>query len=296
MDRGAWWATVHGASKSQAQLCNWATAVYLLSSPAQNPFPPPWWWNLEFSLGNSFHPCFWSLNFRWALLWIPEVEAVSLPLERTESLWWRCFIQLWAQDTVSFHPTLTLVISSWWAMLFNSGVTGRKSSFLAGFEPWTLWQFSAIAVISVPRGAWELSQDGGQSQDRTRNWVWGHWRLSQGLYRARRDFPGGLVAATPCFQCRGPRLDTWLGNYIPHATTKTQHSQRKKEMFHHYLKKKKKVCIKRKNLQFSEMSVIFLVSFLFLLEQFELDLSWFGKAKHPDTYGQRLVSCRLPFA
>ena len=144
MDRGAWRAIVHGVPKSQAQLCNWATAGYLLSSPAQNPFPPPWWWNLEFSLGNSFHPCFWSLTFRWALLWMPEVEAVSLPSERTESLWWQCFIRVWAQDTVSFHPTLTLVISSRWAMLFNSGVTGRKISCLAGFEPWTLWQFSAI--------------------------------------------------------------------------------------------------------------------------------------------------------
>ena len=29
-------------------------------------------------------------------------------------------------------------------MLFNSGVAGRKNPFLAGFEPWTLWQSSAI--------------------------------------------------------------------------------------------------------------------------------------------------------
>ena len=27
-----------------------------------------------------------------------------------------------------------------------------------------------------------------------------------------RDFPGGLGAKTPCFQCRGPRFDPWSGN------------------------------------------------------------------------------------
>ena len=40
-----------------------------------------------------------------------------------------------------------------------------------------------------------------------------------------RDFPGGLVAKTLCSQCRGPGSDPWSGNWIPHATIKTQHSQ-----------------------------------------------------------------------
>ena len=32
-------------------------------------------------------------------------------------------------------------------------------------------------------------------------------------------FPGGPVAKTLHFQGRGPGLDPWSGNYIPHATT-----------------------------------------------------------------------------
>ena len=39
------------------------------------------------------------------------------------------------------------------------------------------------------------------------------------------DFSGGLVAKTLSSQCRGHRFDPWSGNYIPHATTKTQFSQ-----------------------------------------------------------------------
>ena len=27
-----------------------------------------------------------------------------------------------------------------------------------------------------------------------------------------RGFPDGLVAKTPCFQCRGPRFNPWSGN------------------------------------------------------------------------------------
>ena len=37
------------------------------------------------------------------------------------------------------------------------------------------------------------------------------------------DFPGGPVAKTPGSQCRGPRFNPWLGNWIPHATTKSLH-------------------------------------------------------------------------
>ena len=34
------------------------------------------------------------------------------------------------------------------------------------------------------------------------------------------DFPGGPLAKTLCSQCEGPGFDLWLGNWIPHATTK----------------------------------------------------------------------------
>ena len=40
-----------------------------------------------------------------------------------------------------------------------------------------------------------------------------------------RDIPSGAADKTLSSQCRGPRFDPWSGNYIPHATTKTQHSQ-----------------------------------------------------------------------
>ena len=36
--------------------------------------------------------------------------------------------------------------------------------------------------------------------------------------------PGGPVVKTPCSQGRGPGFDSWLGNRLPYATTKTQHS------------------------------------------------------------------------
>jgi len=41
----------------------------------------------------------------------------------------------------------------------------------------------------------------------------------------RGNFPGGLVAKIPCFQCRGPGFDPWLGNEITYAATKTQCSK-----------------------------------------------------------------------
>ena len=34
--------------------------------------------------------------------------------------------------------------------------------------------------------------------------------------------PGGPVAKTPSFQCRGPRFDPWSENLNPHATTKIE--------------------------------------------------------------------------
>lgn len=37
-----------------------------------------------------------------------------------------------------------------------------------------------------------------------------------------RDFPGGLMAKTTGFQCRGPTFDLWSGNWILHATANTQ--------------------------------------------------------------------------
>ena len=44
------------------------------------------------------------------------------------------------------------------------------------------------------------------------------------LSTKQRDFPGGPVIEAPCSQCRGPVSDSWSGNYIPHATTKSSHA------------------------------------------------------------------------
>ena len=38
--------------------------------------------------------------------------------------------------------------------------------------------------------------------------------------KTHRDFPGGPVVKTLCFQCRGPGFDPWSGNWILHAATK----------------------------------------------------------------------------
>ena len=53
-----------------------------------------------------------------------------------------------------------------------------------------------------------------------------------------RDFPGGPVASTPCFQCKRSAFDFWSGNQNPYtatksscATTRTQGSQINKNKF-----------------------------------------------------------------
>ena len=46
-----------------------------------------------------------------------------------------------------------------------------------------------------------------------------------GLKLNIRDFPGGSVAKTLCFQCRGPGFKPWSGNKIPCAVTKTSCSE-----------------------------------------------------------------------
>ena len=47
-----------------------------------------------------------------------------------------------------------------------------------------------------------------------------------------RDIPGGPVVKAPCFQCRGPGFDPWLGTTIPHAAcgaAKRKEKERKQE-------------------------------------------------------------------
>ena len=48
---------------------------------------------------------------------------------------------------------------------------------------------------------------------------------SGGPVASHQGFPP--VAKTLCSQCRGPRFDSWSGNYIQHATTKVHMLQLK---------------------------------------------------------------------
>ena len=51
-----------------------------------------------------------------------------------------------------------------------------------------------------------------------------------------RDFPGGLMVKTPCFQCRGHRFYPWLENYMPCSTVKKKKLQQslRPSSFIHY--------------------------------------------------------------
>ena len=56
------------------------------------------------------------------------------------------------------------------------------------------------------------------------------------IKNAQEGLPGDPVAQAPHSQCRGPQFDPWLGNYIPHATTKTQDSQINNQLKYMYKK------------------------------------------------------------
>ena len=46
-----------------------------------------------------------------------------------------------------------------------------------------------------------------------------------------RDFPGGPVVNTPCFQCRGPEFDPWVGELsscMPHRVAKKKKKKSEK--------------------------------------------------------------------
>ena len=58
--------------------------------------------------------------------------------------------------------------------------------------------------------------------------TWEQWKEKQIIVEVKFwgswDFSGGPVAKTLCPQCRGPGFNTWLGNQIPHATTKSSNA------------------------------------------------------------------------
>ena len=57
-----------------------------------------------------------------------------------------------------------------------------------------------------------------------------------------RDFPGGPVVNTPCFQCRGPDFDPWVGELkscMPHSVAKKK--KRKNEKVLEGVKQRNKI-------------------------------------------------------
>ena len=46
-----------------------------------------------------------------------------------------------------------------------------------------------------------------------------HGQKARGTKLQEGNFPGGPVAKTLCFQCRGPGFNSWSGNLFPHAAT-----------------------------------------------------------------------------
>ena len=86
-----------------------------------------------------------------------------------------------------------------------------------------------LGKVSVWR-SWE-TETGSENSAEVHSWTREIWRYVHS-WESLEDFPAGLVAMTPCSQCRGPRFDPWSGNQVPHAAikssyavTKTQHNQ-----------------------------------------------------------------------
>ena len=50
----------------------------------------------------------------------------------------------------------------------------------------------------------------------------GTCEYDESFQEASRDFPGGPVVKTPCFHCRGCRLDSWLGSQDPNHVLHTR--------------------------------------------------------------------------
>ena len=65
----------------------------------------------------------------------------------------------------------------------------------------------------------------------TRGPVRSHFKRESYSKTPDRDFPGGPVVKTPCFQCRGRGFDPWSGNSDPTCGTakKTQNKQTNKK-------------------------------------------------------------------
>ena len=103
----------------------------------------------------------------------------------------------------------------WWALEQPSEGSGNyqdERRFVTRQE----WEAQRLKVLAS-----SLENEGMQWRENTVN-----------LKEKSQDFPGGPVVKTPHSQCRGPRFNSWSGNYVLNASTKTQHSQIKKKCFY----------------------------------------------------------------
>lgn len=100
----------------------------------------------------------------------------------------------------------------------------------------------SAACPGVPRLLllWEVEQSKGSGSARARGCP---ARKTQRLLplpnksAVFRNFPGGLLARTPCSQSWGPGFNHWSGNWIPQATAKTLHRQTNEQTHKIFFKK-----------------------------------------------------------
>ena len=86
-----------------------------------------------------------------------------------------------------------------------------------GYSKLCFW-FSSVFIFQVKHPIFCSVVNGLTPWNKCRNFF-KNYKMPLG------DFPGGPVAKTPSFQCKGPEFNTCSGNWIPHVTIKTRHSQ-----------------------------------------------------------------------
>ena len=125
-----------------------------------------------------------------------------------------------------FSPVMTGVGGATWG-------TGSGWWWCCWFSLWWLLLLQSMGARAVAQGLVSLGHVGSsQTRDRIHvsgidKWLLYHWAPREAPFSAPRhfllikkiegDFPHGPVAKIPPSQCRGPGLDFWSWNQIPHC-------------------------------------------------------------------------------